>query len=226
LVAFGRRVTDWLAGRHEFRALVEVEPERGVEHGGRPVPGTNCVEFVQVGVGSRASARIQAVAALRARMAVDLPHARVLALLDGAPPAEPDPRLHLLRGRPALLLVEGDGREEVEQGLDRVVSLWQLPEDRYSARQEANRDQHRRRILGVAVGAAFGAPLLVLVLRRLSSADLASPFLPRFGEGDPRLLLTLIGVALLPGLAAAVRSWRQGHPNGDEWWTANAREMT
>ncbi|MGH3587936.1 MAG: hypothetical protein ACRDQ0_16625, partial [Pseudonocardia sp.] len=218
-----RRVHDWLVGRHEFRCLVEVDPAVGAAHGGRPIPGTGCAEFVQVGWGSRESARTEAGKALRERLAAVVPDATVLAILDGGPPAEPEPRLHLMKGgRPRLLLVGGEDEPEVQRLLHRVVGAWGLPEDRYSPRRVADRVYRQRRIRNVAVGAVFGTPLFVLLTYRINWTGSGSPSLERIiGGGDVRPLLAMLTLALLPGVAvvgraALTRSW----PSPQSWTVA------
>jgi hypothetical protein len=220
----GRRIRDWLVGRHEFRCLVEVDPALGAAHGGRPVPGAACMEFVQSGTGTRGSARLEALTALRDRLAAELPGATVLAVLDGGRPAQPEPRLHLMKGgRPRLLLVGGDDEHAVQQHLDRVVHLWGLQGSRYSPHGVVDRAERRRRILGVTRAVPFGFPILGL-LWYLAFGGIGDdrPFLARLADnGDPRLPAALLALALLPGLAVAAWSrWHRSWPTKASWMAA------
>ncbi|OLT08795.1 hypothetical protein BJF90_11585 [Pseudonocardia sp. CNS-004] len=213
---------DWLIGRHEFRCLVEGDPERGTPEGGRSIPGSGCFEFVQVAYGARESARLEAVAALRARVAAEMPHGAVLAVLDGGPPAEPEPPLHLLKGnRPRLLVVGGDDEHEVQQRRDRVAHLWGLRADGYSVRPISDRVEHRRRILGLACAGTFGTPLFALLLYRAMGGLEPGRALPQVLGADPGLLGYLLALALVPGLAVALRyGWRRSWPTGESWIVA------
>jgi len=63
--------------------------------GGRPIPGTRRAEFVQVATGRLGPARPDAANALYALLAAEMPEARLEALLDGGPTAEPGPGLRM-----------------------------------------------------------------------------------------------------------------------------------
>jgi hypothetical protein len=183
------------------------------------------MEFVQAGTGMRGVARVEALTALRDRLAAEMPGSAVLAVLDGGPPAEPEPRLHLMGGgRPRLLLVGGDDEQEVQRHLDRVVHLWGLPSGRYSTHRVVDHAQRRRRILGVGCAGLFGIPLFSVLYPNLPFGDVGSgqSVLARLvGDGEPRVLAALLALALLPGLAIAARSgWRRSWPTSESWMVA------
>jgi hypothetical protein len=150
-----------------------------------------------------------------------MPHAAVLAILDGGPPVEPEPRLHLMGGgRPRLLLVGGDDEQEVQQRLDRVVHLWGLPRDRYSIRRVVDHAERRRRILGVTCGGLFGIPAALLVVSRgWTGLEPGRVLAHVFGGGDPGVLVALLALALVPGLAVALwYGWQRSWPTRESWF--------
>lgn len=163
-VSWGERVRAWLTGRHEFRALAEVDPIRAAPLGGRPVSGTTCVEFTHVAYGSRASARLETVAAVRAMLRADLPGARLLAVRDGGAPQPPDPPLRLATGcRPQLMLVGAKTAEDAERLVERVSRIWGLPPGRYTA-PRVPRPADLPPLWLLLLGIACAVPLLVLWL--------------------------------------------------------------
>lgn len=116
----GRRIRDWLVGRHEFRGIAVVDPVVAKAHGGRPIPGTYRAEFVQAATGPLRKARLEAARALHARLAAQIPDARLEVLLDGGPAVDPEPRLRPVKGgRPRTYLgAFGLVRTDVQ------ISLW------------------------------------------------------------------------------------------------------
>lgn len=220
----GRRIRDWLVGRHEFRGLAVVDPAVARAHGGRPIPGTRRAEFVQVATGRLGKARQDAANALYARLAAELPGARLEALLDGGPPTEPGPGLHLVKGGgPRLMLVgpdEADGAQDVQRRVDHVVRLWGLPEGRYIAPGAVGPEQQARRRFSLVLGFPFGTPLAVLLAFRWRGAIGADrwPILPLiFRDVDPPQLGAVLGLLLLPCVAGILIGWHQSWPIR-QWW--------
>lgn len=214
-----RRLRDRLVGRHVFRGLAVVDPAVARAHGGRPIPGTRRAEFVQVANGRLAKARQDAANALYARLAAEIPDARLEALLDGAPQVEPGPVLHLMDGgRPHLMLVGPDGADDpqdVQRRADHVVRLWGLPQGRYVVPGAVDPRQQARRRAGLVLGFPFGIPLVVLLSGRWLGAIGPDgwPTLPvLFPEVDPLLLGAVFGLPLLPGAAGMLIGWRRSWP--------------
>lgn len=218
----GRGFRDWLVGRHEFRGLVVVDPAVARAHGGRPIPGTRRAEFVQDATGRLGQARQNAANALHARLAAEMPGARLEALLDGGPPAQPGPGLRLVAGgRPRLMVVGPDATDdaqEVQRRVDHAVRLWGLPEGRYVAPGAVDPRQQARRRIGLILGVPFGLPLVVLVAFRWLGAIGPDgwPTLPvLFPEVDPLLLGVVFGLPLLPLGAGILIGWLQAWPVRD-----------
>jgi hypothetical protein len=215
----GRRIRDWLLGRHEFRGLAVVDPAVARAHGGRPIPGTRRAEFVQVATGRLSKARQDAANALHARLAAEIPGARLEALLDGSPPDEPGPGLRLVEGgSPRLMLVgtaAADDAQDVQRRVDQVVRLWGLPHGRYVAPGAVDPQRQGRRRLSLLLGLPFGLPLVVLVAFRWLGAIGPDgwPTLPvLFPEVDPLLLGAVLGLPLLPAVAAILIGRRPSWP--------------
>jgi hypothetical protein len=178
-------------GRHEFRGLV-VDAAAARAHGGRPIPGTRFAEFTQTATGPRDNARAEAARALHAWLAAEIPGA----ILDGGPPPEPEPRLHLVKGgRRGLMLVQpGETVHEQEEQLDRVLTAAGLASDDYPLHVPLDDRERRMRLASVVAGLVFGGPLtLLVVLRSTPGASVQTAFLPRFADGDP-VVLTAAGV--------------------------------
>jgi hypothetical protein len=197
----GHRIRDWLVGRHEFRGIAVVDAVAARAHGGRPIPGTGRAEFVQAATGPLDKARQEAAHALHARLAAEIPDARLEALLDGGPPAEPGPRLRLVRGgRPGLMLVEpGETDQEQEDQLNCVVAAWGLSRDNYRLYVPLDDHERQMRLASIVAGVVLGGPLTVLLLLRTmpdSSGFVA--FLPRLMDGDFLLLMAAIVIAVVP----------------------------
>jgi hypothetical protein len=215
----GRRIQDWLVGRHEFRGLAVVDPAVARAHGGRPIPGTRRAEFVQVATGRLDQARQDAANALYVRLAAEIPDARLEALLDGGPPAEPGPGLRLVDGgRPRLALIgpdDADDPQEPQRRVDRVVRLWGLPQGRYVAPGALDPDQQARRRVLLALGVPFGLPLVVLLAVRWLGAigpDGWPPLPLLFADIDPLLLGVVFGLPLLPAVAGISIGWYRSWP--------------
>jgi hypothetical protein len=208
-----------LVGRHEFRGLAVVDPAVARAHGGRPIPGARRAEFVQVATGRLGQARQDAANALYARLAAEIPDAKLEALVDGGPPAEPGPGLRLVEGgRPRLMLVgldEADDAQDVQRRVDCVVRLWGLPEGRYIAPGAVDPEQQARRRLSLVLGFPFGLPLVVLVAFRWLGAIGPDgwPTLPLlFPDVDPLLLCVVFGLPLLPAVAGILIGWHRSWP--------------
>jgi hypothetical protein len=187
-------------------------------HGGRPIPGTRRAEFVQAATGRLGKARQDAANALYARLAAEMPDARLEALLDGAPPAEPGPGLRLVEGgRPRLMLVGSDetDAQELQRRVDHVARVWGLPEGRYVAPRAVDPEQQARRMFGLMLGFPFGLPLVVLLAFRwlgVVGAD-GWPTLPLlFPDVDPLLLCAVFGLASLPAVVGISIGHRRSWP--------------
>ena len=214
-MTWGERVQAWLTGRHEFRALVEVDPDRAASLGGRSVVGTTCAEFTCVGHGSRSTARLQAARAVGSMLRSELPEARLLAVRDGGPPREPDPAMRLADGaRPKLLLVGPDTGDDAERLVERVCRLWGLPDDRYTSRWTPDRSEMPR-IWQVAVAVGCAA-LVGWPFADAGAAASDAPLLGRLFRWEAPLGQIAIGVALI---LAALR-WREARRRG---WTPARR---
>lgn len=207
----GRRIHDWLVGRREFRGIAAVDAEAARAHGGRPIPGTGLAEFVQAATGPRDNARTEAAHALHARLAAEIPAARLEAVLDGGPPPEPGPRLHLVKGgRRGLMLVQpGETVQEQEEQLDRVVAAWGLSPDDYRLHVPLDHRERWMRLSSVVAGLVLGGPLTLLLVRRaMPGASAHGAFLPRFAEGDPFVLTAAVVLAAVPLACVFVSSAR------------------
>jgi hypothetical protein len=193
----GRGIRDWLVGRREFRVLVEIDHGRAVDHGGRPVAGTDFVEFVHVGTGEKHTAQRAAFRSFRDRLATELPEATVRAVVEREADREPEPRF-VGRGRRLLLLAGEESDAEMERQLDRVVAAWRLPPDRYRLHTPLADREWWMRLLSCFAGIVAGGPFTIQLLHRAVSAAPDAAFLARLVQGDNRWLTAAIVLAVLP----------------------------
>lgn len=198
-----RRFRDRLVGRREFRALVEVEHGRAVDHGGRPIPGTPFAEFTLVGTGEKRTALGAALRGFRDRLAIELPDATVRAVLERAETREPEPRL-IGRGRRPLLLAGEEEEAELERQLDRVVAAWQLPADRYRLDAPLGDHEWWMRVLSCVAGVVLGSSLTIQLLLRTMPVGPDATLWSRLWEGHDHWSVAAIVLATLP-LAALAR---------------------
>lgn len=209
-MTWGERVRAWLTGRHEYRALVEVDLIRAAPLGGRPVPGTTCVEFTHVAYGPRTAGRLQAVTAIQAMLDANLPGARLLAVRDGESPRSPSPPVRLAKGpRPRLLLVGADTEAEAERLVERVSRVWGLPRDHYAAPRVPDRVEVPP-TWQLSLAIACVAPLVFLLLRGGPDTNDELMLSRLFGSGAPvGQLAVSAAIALAAGrwIAAGRRGW-------------------
>lgn len=215
-----KRLRDWIAGRQDFRALVEVDPRRATPLAGRPVRGSMAVEIDHVTYGSRARARIDAVAQIRSRLDVEVPGARLLALLDGGPPRPPEPVLRLAKGRrPRLLLIDEDARAEPGHLVDRVARMWGLPAGHYAAPRVPEPFDRRPGVALLVAGFVLALPLMV-------SALYPAPFAPgellvtRLWRGGA-LAAAGFGVSVALAVTVVVVAQRRRWTVDRKWRTAS-----
>jgi hypothetical protein len=200
----GRRIRDWLVGRREFRVLVEIDHGRAADHGGRPIPGTDFAEFIHTATGEKRRAQRAAFGSVRDRLSTELPDATVRAAIESERNHEPEP--HLIGQGRRLLLAGEESDAELERQLDRVVTAWRLPRDRYRLQASLGDREWWMRVLSCAVGVVLGAPLSIQLFLRAVPVAPDAAVLPRLWEGDTRWLVAGFVLASLPFACALIRA--------------------
>lgn len=181
------------------------------------------VEINHVAYGSRARARRDAVAQIRARLDAEVPGARLLALLDGSSPRRPEPVLRLAQGRhPRLLLVDDDERNAPGYLFDRVSRVWDLPAGRYAAPRVPEPLDRRPVVALIAAGSVLALPLMLSVLLPAPIAPGVLSITRLWRGGVPVVVAFSVSVLLTVGVLVVARRRRW---TGDRTWRTAAAPL-